>query len=133
MLPNGKHSHCHWPNTEPLRFLGSKPVGCALFGVEVASLFHAMQDPANLQFVFVSDSSVPLKPFAYVHKELALNSPETSKICLASGAYFNKAKTEFCKAGSQSSLRLPRLPSWNQSQGHEAPPVGGLQSGPMQR
>lgn len=32
---------------------------CALFGVEVASLFHAMQDPANLQFVFVSDSSVP--------------------------------------------------------------------------
>lgn len=70
---------------------------CALFGVEVASLFHAMQDPANLQFVFVSDSSVPLKPFAYVHKELALNSPETSKICLASGAYFNKARTEFAK------------------------------------
>lgn len=70
---------------------------CALFGVEVASLFHAMQDPANTQFVFVSDSSVPLKPFAYVYKELALHSPETSKICLASGAYFKEAKKEFVK------------------------------------
>ena len=70
---------------------------CALFGVEVASLFHAMTDPANQQFVFVSDSSVPLKPFAYVYKELALNSPETSKICLASEAYFKGAKKEFVK------------------------------------
>lgn len=70
---------------------------CALFGVEVASLFHAMQDPTNVQFVFISDSSVPLKPFNYVYKQLALNFPETSKICLASGAYFTEAKKEFVK------------------------------------
>lgn len=61
-----------------------KTAWCALFGVEVASLYAAMQDPDNVQFVFVSDSTVPLKPFNYVHRELASNSPTTSKICLAS-------------------------------------------------
>ena len=68
---------------------------CALFGVEVASLFAAMEDPLNVQFVFVSDSSVPLKPFSYVYDELARNSPQTSKICLASRAMSPHAKSEF--------------------------------------
>lgn len=68
---------------------------CALFGVEVASLFAAMEDPLNVQFVFVSDSSVPLKPFSYVYNELARNSPQTSKICLASRAASPHAKSEF--------------------------------------
>eukprot|EP00438_Fugacium_kawagutii_P005694 Skav227824 [mRNA] locus=scaffold948:312658:314203:+ [translate_table: standard] len=61
-----------------------KTAWCALFGVEVASLYAAMQDPDNVQFVFVSDSAVPLKPFSYVYRELVRNSPTTSKICLAS-------------------------------------------------
>ena len=74
-----------------------KTAWCALFGVEVAMLFHAMKDPNNVQFVFVSDSSVPLKPFSYVYKELAQNSPDTSKICLATGAYFRNAFQEFAK------------------------------------
>ena len=76
---------------------------CALFGVEVASLFAAMEDPLNVQFVFVSDSSVPLKPFSYVYNELARNSPQTSKICLASRASSGQAKLEFAKQESKRS------------------------------
>ncbi|CAE7574125.1 BC10, partial [Symbiodinium pilosum] len=75
---------------------------CALFGVEVATLFEALKDPTNAQFVFVSDSTVPLKNFSYVHKELMQVAPQSSKVCLAEPARFALAKTEMMK---QESLR----------------------------
>jgi len=59
---------------------------CALFGVEVAMLSAALKDLANAQFVFVSDSTVPLKNFGYVYRQLAELSPTTSKFCLAEAA-----------------------------------------------
>ena len=87
-----------------------KTAWCALFGVEVASLFAAMKDPRNVQFVFISDSSVPLKPFSYVYHELVETSPGTSKICLASAASSKWAIAEFTKqessAGEESGLDL---------------------------
>jgi len=67
---------------------------CALFGVEVAILRAALQDKANSQFIFVSDSTVPLKRFDYVYQQLIVNSPLTSKFCLASEATHAFAKQE---------------------------------------
>jgi len=59
---------------------------CALFGVEVAALHAALKDKDNTQFVFVSESTVPLKRFDYVYNQLVKKSPMTSKFCLASKA-----------------------------------------------
>jgi len=59
---------------------------CACFGAEVAMLWAALQDPGNAQFVFLSDQTVPLKRFAYVHRQLVQESPTTSKFCLATAA-----------------------------------------------
>lgn len=67
---------------------------CALFGVEVAILNAALQDPNNIQFVFVSDTTVPLKTFDYVYRQLAELSPRTSKFCLATAATHKTAKAE---------------------------------------
>eukprot|EP00928_Gymnodinium_smaydae_P089004 TRINITY_DN73019_c0_g1_i1.p1 TRINITY_DN73019_c0_g1~~TRINITY_DN73019_c0_g1_i1.p1 ORF type:complete len:491 (-),score=84.41 TRINITY_DN73019_c0_g1_i1:194-1600(-) len=58
---------------------------CALFGAEVAMLHAALQDKRNKQFVFVSDSTVPLKSFNYVWSQLA-QTQTTSKFCLATPA-----------------------------------------------
>lgn len=55
---------------------------CALMGVEVALILAALKDPFNAQFVFVSHDTVPLKGFSYIHSELAVESPDTSKFCL---------------------------------------------------
>eukprot|EP00930_Biecheleria_cincta_P036804 TRINITY_DN2521_c0_g1_i1.p1 TRINITY_DN2521_c0_g1~~TRINITY_DN2521_c0_g1_i1.p1 ORF type:complete len:493 (-),score=92.27 TRINITY_DN2521_c0_g1_i1:124-1602(-) len=74
-----------------------KTAWCALFGVEVAILSAALADPTNEQFVFVSDSTVPLKNFAYVHRQLVMNSPTTSKFCLAEPAEFRYAGVEMAK------------------------------------
>jgi len=67
---------------------------CALFGVEVALLARALQDPHNQQFVFASHNTVPLKSFDYVHKQLALGSPGTSKFCFAEVAFHKLATSE---------------------------------------
>eukprot|EP00928_Gymnodinium_smaydae_P047134 TRINITY_DN31440_c0_g1_i2.p1 TRINITY_DN31440_c0_g1~~TRINITY_DN31440_c0_g1_i2.p1 ORF type:complete len:443 (-),score=44.90 TRINITY_DN31440_c0_g1_i2:128-1456(-) len=56
---------------------------CALFGVSVALLHEALQDPTNQQFVFVSDSTIPLKNFNYVYSQLVVKTPQTSKVCFA--------------------------------------------------
>eukprot|EP00931_Biecheleriopsis_adriatica_P114661 TRINITY_DN90582_c0_g1_i1.p1 TRINITY_DN90582_c0_g1~~TRINITY_DN90582_c0_g1_i1.p1 ORF type:complete len:513 (-),score=98.17 TRINITY_DN90582_c0_g1_i1:148-1617(-) len=74
---------------------------CALFGVEVATLFAALQDPANVQFVFVSDTTVPLKSFDYVHTQLVKNSPSTSKFCLAEPATYESAGRELWEQESK--------------------------------
>eukprot|EP00928_Gymnodinium_smaydae_P098868 TRINITY_DN9296_c0_g3_i2.p1 TRINITY_DN9296_c0_g3~~TRINITY_DN9296_c0_g3_i2.p1 ORF type:complete len:483 (-),score=53.10 TRINITY_DN9296_c0_g3_i2:115-1563(-) len=59
---------------------------CGIFGGEVALLYHALaHDPANQQFVFISESTVPLKPFAYVYQELMLEK-HTSKFCFGQAA-----------------------------------------------
>lgn len=71
-----------------------KTAWCALFGVEVASLTAALQDPANTQFVFVSDSTVPLKRFDYIYKQLIVNSPSTSKFCVAEPAQYREAQVQ---------------------------------------
>lgn len=74
-----------------------KTAWCALFGVEVAILSAALADPSNVQFVFVSDTTVPLKSFAYVHQQLVQNSPTTSKFCLAEPASYEYASMELAK------------------------------------
>jgi len=81
----------HWGAT---RVQWVKTAWCALFGVEVASLAAALEDPNNVQFVFVSDSSVPLKRFDYVYHQLVRHSPTTSKFCLASQARFPQSNWE---------------------------------------
>lgn len=53
----------------------------AISGAEVAVFSEALTDQANTQFVLVSDATVPLKPFHYVHSQLVSKSPHTSKIC----------------------------------------------------
>jgi hypothetical protein len=59
---------------------------CPLFGVEVASLHFALHDDIdNMQFVFVSDSTVPLKNFRYVYNQL-VRTQTTSKFCPATRA-----------------------------------------------
>lgn len=78
-----------------------KTAWCALFGVEVAILSAALADPANVQFVFVSDTTVPLKSFAYVYQQLVKNSPTTSKFCLAEPASFAYASVEMAKQEAQ--------------------------------
>ena len=100
LLKDQEQRMAHWlplGQYGPIEVPWVRTAWCALFGVEVASLFEAMKDPLNVQFVFVSDSSVPLKPFSYVYNELARNSPQTSKICLASRASSGQAKVEFTK------------------------------------
>jgi len=67
---------------------------CALMGVQVALLAAALQDARNQQLVFVSHNTVPLKSFDYVYRQLAVNSPSTSKFCLAEPAYYKLATTE---------------------------------------
>jgi len=74
---------------------------CALFGVEVASLAAALEDTRNRQFVFVSDSTLPLKNFGYVYHQLAELSPHTSKFCLASHATQTAAGAEIIKQESK--------------------------------
>jgi len=59
---------------------------CASFALEVGLLAHALRDPDNTQFVFVSGTTIPLKPFSYVYRQLIQHSPFTSKFCLASPA-----------------------------------------------
>lgn len=59
---------------------------CALAGLEVAVYAHALRDPANVQFVLLSQNAVPLKRFSYVYRHLVEKSAETSKICFASPA-----------------------------------------------
>jgi hypothetical protein len=57
---------------------------CALSGLEMALFAEALADTSNAQFVLVSSSTVPLKPFSYVYSQLIESSPSTSKICYAS-------------------------------------------------
>jgi len=59
---------------------------CALSGLEVAVFAHALKDPANAQFVLLSQNAVPLKRFSYVYDQLVVKSAGTSKICFASPA-----------------------------------------------
>lgn len=59
---------------------------CALAGLEVAVFGHALKDPNNVQFVLLSQNAVPLKRFSYVYDQLAIKSPEKSKICFATPA-----------------------------------------------
>lgn len=59
---------------------------CALMGVEAALIAEALQDPQNAQFILLSHDTVPLKAFSYVHSQLALESPDTSKFCFAERA-----------------------------------------------
>lgn len=54
---------------------------CALVGAEVAVVTEALRDQANMQYVLVSDSTVPLKSFDYIYSELVHKSVNTSKIC----------------------------------------------------
>lgn len=84
-----------------LRFpcIASEPFGCpgskrpgVLYSV--ATLFEALKDATNAQFVFVSDSTVPLKNFAYVHKALMQVAPSSSKVCLAEPAVYHNVKAE---------------------------------------
>lgn len=53
----------------------------ALLGAEIALFREALLDQANVQFVLLSGTTVPLKPFHYVHSQLASRSPDTSKLC----------------------------------------------------
>jgi len=72
---------------------------CALFGVEVASLITAMDgDPGNVQFVFAGDSTVPFKSFEYVHKQLVVKTPKTSKFCLATAAKWLNSRDEMASS-----------------------------------
>lgn len=54
---------------------------CALSGVQIGLMAEALSGHANMQFVMVSDTTVPLKPFRYVYSELIEKSLRTSKIC----------------------------------------------------
>jgi len=54
---------------------------CAISGVEVGVVLHALADKANSQFVLVSGDSVPLKPFDYIYNHLVVYTGGTSKIC----------------------------------------------------
>jgi len=89
-----------WSATLPLRRWGAVELAqvenrwCALFGLEVALLAKALQDPHNQQFVFVSHNTIPLKSFDYVYKQLVLNSPSTSKFCFAEPAFHKLATYE---------------------------------------
>lgn len=70
---------------------------CAITGVEVALLVEALRDPANQQFVFVSQDAVPLKSFSVAYQELTTNSA-TSKACFAEPAESQNPQLEFTKA-----------------------------------
>lgn len=67
---------------------------CATFGAEVVLLSEALRDPDNVQFVFVSDSTVPLKSFGYVYQQLAGAAPRTSKFCLSTPAAHSTVRME---------------------------------------
>mmetsp|Transcript_24311 Transcript_24311/g.51797 ORF Transcript_24311/g.51797 Transcript_24311/m.51797 type:complete len:459 (+) Transcript_24311:180-1556(+) len=76
-LPLTKYGAVRIPQTES--------AWCAVLGLEVHALTTALNDDhANSQFVFLGDSTVPLKPFEYVQKKLVVDSPDKSKFCLAS-------------------------------------------------
>lgn len=72
---------------------------CATFGLTLAGLYAAIQDPDNVQVAILSDSSVPLKSFAYVYEDLAERSPQTSKFCLASPAKYRTRAENFALDG----------------------------------
>jgi hypothetical protein len=55
---------------------------CALLGLEMVALQEALTDTDNQQFVFISESAVPLKSFDYVYKDL-MRSSTSSKLCAA--------------------------------------------------
>lgn len=71
------------PNIVSVPHTGS--TWCALMGVQIAALIEALKDPANQQFVFVSQNTVPLKHFDRVYRSLAHSSVHTSKFCFATG------------------------------------------------
>lgn len=89
-----------WSATLPLSRWGAVELPqvetrwCALFGLEVALLARALQDPHNQQFVFVSHNTIPLKSFNYVYKQLVLDSSFTSKFCFAEPAFHKLASYE---------------------------------------
>eukprot|EP00401_Gymnodinium_catenatum_P039171 CAMPEP_0117474266 /NCGR_PEP_ID=MMETSP0784-20121206/9196_1 /TAXON_ID=39447 /ORGANISM="" /LENGTH=427 /DNA_ID=CAMNT_0005268487 /DNA_START=141 /DNA_END=1426 /DNA_ORIENTATION=- len=68
---------------------------CAVFGLEAELLSRALEDPLNVQFVFVSGTTVPLKTFDYVYRHLAEGSPASSKFCLATPASHRLAYHEY--------------------------------------
>eukprot|EP00928_Gymnodinium_smaydae_P098865 TRINITY_DN9296_c0_g1_i1.p1 TRINITY_DN9296_c0_g1~~TRINITY_DN9296_c0_g1_i1.p1 ORF type:complete len:445 (-),score=44.86 TRINITY_DN9296_c0_g1_i1:84-1418(-) len=79
----------------PLRQFGAQAVPrvwttwCGVFGGEVALLYHALaHDSGNQQFVFISESTIPLKPFSYVYQELMLDQ-HTSKFCFGQATEAN--------------------------------------------
>mmetsp|Transcript_77624 Transcript_77624/g.202053 ORF Transcript_77624/g.202053 Transcript_77624/m.202053 type:complete len:470 (+) Transcript_77624:177-1586(+) len=67
---------------------------CALMGVETALLANALQDARNVQMVFVSHNTVPLKGFDYIYRQLVENSQTTSKFCFADKAWHKMATPE---------------------------------------
>jgi len=84
----------------PLRRFGAVEVPqvnsswCALMGVQVQLLNAALRDRHNAQFIFLSQDTVPLKSFSYVHRNLVGKSPKTSKFCFADGARHEHALVE---------------------------------------
>lgn len=70
---------------------------CALFGVEASLLQRALENNDNQQFVFISESTIPVKGFDHVHQQLAGKTPSTSKFCLASQAQTVNAGTQALK------------------------------------
>jgi len=89
--------------TGPFQRWGAIRVGtvnttwCAVLGAQVKLIAEALRDPLNTQFVFLSQSQVPLKRFGYVYSQLIQKSPRTSKVCFASPAATNSAIWESLK------------------------------------
>lgn len=71
----------HWSRFGVHYIPGVKTGWGQLAGVEFALLWEALRDPANAQFVFLSEGHVPLKSASYVYDYLMRES-EQSKICL---------------------------------------------------
>lgn len=70
---------------------------CAVLGAQVKLVREALRDPLNAQFVFLSQSHMPLKNFGHVYSQLIQKTPETSKVCFASPADTNSAIWEGLK------------------------------------
>mmetsp|Transcript_64792 Transcript_64792/g.140612 ORF Transcript_64792/g.140612 Transcript_64792/m.140612 type:complete len:467 (+) Transcript_64792:171-1571(+) len=90
-------------NTQPIplvqfgatRIPTVKSSWCAIFGLEVHALATAMNsDAANTQFIISSGSSLPMKSFSYLHDQLVVKSPKTSKVCLASATQGSTPNSE---------------------------------------
>jgi len=60
----------------------------------VAMLTAALRDERNVQFVFLSQDTVPLKTFSYVHRNLVDRSRDKSKFCFAEPARHESAIVE---------------------------------------